>query len=454
MRMHTALHLLSAVLPYPVTGGSVGEAESRLDFDIPEAGLDKDAISAKLAEMIATDAAVTSRWITDAELEANPALVKTMAVKPPMGTGQVRLIEIAGLDLQPCGGTHVRRTGEIGAVRVTQIEKKGKQNRRVRLALVSIGIRVQTHPIDAMAVDHDPCPDPPAVQAIAGRPPTGSPRAWASPNSCVVDGSFYLPALKRDAKAEYLAGHIPGRGVLRHRRHRRSLHRPAAHAAGRRRSSPKAVGALGIGKDDTIVVYDGAGLGGAPRVWWTFRVFGANERLHPRRRLAEVEGRRPAGRVRRGQAHAAQVHAALDTGAGRRWSSDVQLALIDQSAQVVDARPADRFRGEAPEPRPGVRSGHMPGALNVPVTGLIENGRLIAPEQIAQKFTAGGVDLDKPIITSCGSGVTAATLWFALDAIGKAPKALYDGSWTEWGSPAGPAGRKVIARRRLMPVEK
>jgi len=137
MRMHTALHLLSAALPYPVTGGSVGETESRLDFDIPDAGLDKDAITAKLAEMIAADAGVTSRWIADAELEANPTLVKTMSVKPPMGTGRVRLIEIAGLDLQPCGGTHVRSTGEIGAVRVTQVEKKGKLNRRVRLALVS-----------------------------------------------------------------------------------------------------------------------------------------------------------------------------------------------------------------------------------------------------------------------------------------------------------------------------
>jgi misacylated tRNA(Ala) deacylase len=135
MRMHTALHLLSAVLPYAVTGGSVGDSESRLDFDIPEAGLDKDAITAKVAEMIASNAPVTSRWITDAELEANPGLVKTMSVKPPMGTGLVRLIEVAGLDLQPCGGTHVRATGEIGGVRVTQIEKKGKQNRRVRLAL-------------------------------------------------------------------------------------------------------------------------------------------------------------------------------------------------------------------------------------------------------------------------------------------------------------------------------
>jgi misacylated tRNA(Ala) deacylase len=136
MRMHTALHLLSAALPYPVTGGSVGESESRLDFDIPEAGLDKEKIDAKLAKMIEADAEVSSRWITDEELAANPGLVKTMSVKPPTGTGRVRLIEIKGFDLQPCGGTHVRKTGEIGAVRVTQIEKKGKQNRRVRLALV------------------------------------------------------------------------------------------------------------------------------------------------------------------------------------------------------------------------------------------------------------------------------------------------------------------------------
>jgi misacylated tRNA(Ala) deacylase len=136
MRMHTALHLLSAVLPYAVTGGSVGDSESRLDFDIPEAGLDKDAITARVNAMIGTNAAVSARWISDAELDANPGLVKTMSVKPPMGTGRVRLIEIAGLDLQPCGGTPVRATGEIGPVSVTGIEKKGKQNRRVRLALV------------------------------------------------------------------------------------------------------------------------------------------------------------------------------------------------------------------------------------------------------------------------------------------------------------------------------
>jgi len=134
MRMHTALHLLSAALPYPVTGGSVGDKDGRLDFDIPEAGLDRGEITARLAAMITADAPVRARWITDAELEANPSLVKTMSVKPPVGTGRVRLIEIEGYDLQPCGGTHVGRTREIGAVEVTQIEKKGKLNRRVRIA--------------------------------------------------------------------------------------------------------------------------------------------------------------------------------------------------------------------------------------------------------------------------------------------------------------------------------
>jgi misacylated tRNA(Ala) deacylase len=133
MRMHTALHLLSAALPYPVTGGSVGDADGRLDFDIPEAGLDKDEITQKLAKMIAADAPVRSSWITDDELAAKPSLIKTMSVKPPIGTGRVRLIEIVGYDLQPCGGTHVQSTKEIGSVRVTQIEKKGKQNRRVRI---------------------------------------------------------------------------------------------------------------------------------------------------------------------------------------------------------------------------------------------------------------------------------------------------------------------------------
>ena len=126
MRVHTALHLLTVALPYPVTGGAIGDGDGRLDFDIPDAGLDREDIARKVNDAIATHADVTFRWITDGELEANPGLVKTMSVKPPMGSGRVRLVDIAGLDLQPCGGTHVHNTREIGAVTVTNIEKKGK----------------------------------------------------------------------------------------------------------------------------------------------------------------------------------------------------------------------------------------------------------------------------------------------------------------------------------------
>lgn len=137
MRMHTCLHLLSAVLIYPVTGGQVGAEKSRLDFDIPEAVLDKEEITTRLNELVARDAPVGMRWITDAELAAQPDLVKTMSVQPPSGAGHVRLIEVEGMDLQPCGGTHVARTGEIGAVEVRKIEKKGRQNRRVSIQFAS-----------------------------------------------------------------------------------------------------------------------------------------------------------------------------------------------------------------------------------------------------------------------------------------------------------------------------
>lgn len=135
MRIHTALHLLSVVLPYPVTGGAIGDGDGRLDFDIPDGGLDKAEIEDKLNALVAREADITESWITDEELDANPGLVKTMSVKPPRGSGRVRLVSIAGIDLQPCGGTHVRNTREIGSTIVTAIEKKGKQNRRVRIAL-------------------------------------------------------------------------------------------------------------------------------------------------------------------------------------------------------------------------------------------------------------------------------------------------------------------------------
>lgn len=133
MRAHTGLHLLCSLVRYPVTGGQVGEAEGRLDFDIPEASLDKDKLSADLNALIAGNHAVSHRWISDEEMAARPELVRTMSVKPPMGRGRVRLVEIASVDLQPCGGTHVRATGEVGRASVSKIEKKGAINRRIRV---------------------------------------------------------------------------------------------------------------------------------------------------------------------------------------------------------------------------------------------------------------------------------------------------------------------------------
>ena len=135
MRMHTCLHLLCAVVPGAVTGGQISEGKARLDFDVAAASLDKDEIAAKLNALIQEGHAVGPRWISDEELADRPELVRTMSVKPPTGFGRVRLLDIAGVDLQPCGGTHVRNTAEIGPVVVTKIENKGRQNRRVNIAL-------------------------------------------------------------------------------------------------------------------------------------------------------------------------------------------------------------------------------------------------------------------------------------------------------------------------------
>jgi thiosulfate/3-mercaptopyruvate sulfurtransferase len=254
----------------------------------------------------------------------------------------------------------------------------------------------------------------------------------SKPNIVVVDGSTYLPTHGRDARAEYLAGHIPGAVFF-------DINAIADHSTDLPHMMPgptqfgEAVGALGISDADTIVVYDGLGLFSAARVWWMFRVFGAKN-------VFILDGGMPAWKAEDRPTEAGEVdreprkfNAEMDTGAVA-GVDDVQMAINTGSTQVVDARSAARFAGTEPEPRKGLRSGHMPGAHNVPYTDIVENGRLASCETIAAAFAKAGVDTDKPVITSCGSGVTAVVLALGLDALGKKPARIYDGSWTEWGA--------------------
>ena len=255
-----------------------------------------------------------------------------------------------------------------------------------------------------------------------------------APDVVVIDGSYYLPTMNRDARGEYLAGHVPG-AVFFDIDAIKDHSSPLPHMLPTPQHFAADVGKLGIGDGQTIVVYDGLGLYGAARVWWMFRTFGA-------RQVFVLDGGLPAWRAESRPLEAGPVlrrprsfTARLDHGMVASLA-DVRTALANRSAQVVDARAAERFRGDAAEPRPGLRSGHMPGALNLPFQGVLDKGRLAPPDTIAAAFHGAGVDLDRPVITSCGSGVTAAILTFALDALGKASGSVYDGSWSEWGARA------------------
>ena len=253
-----------------------------------------------------------------------------------------------------------------------------------------------------------------------------------TPGLSIVDASWYLPAQKRDAKAEYEAGHIPGAvffdqdqvvepgSTLPH-----TLPRPEVFA--------RYAGSMGISADDTVVVYDGPGVFSAPRVWWMFRVMGVFQvylldggldRWKKESRALTTEPTKVAPCV---------FHTDFD--ASRVASFDQMKAVVEQrSAQVADARPAGRFSGAEPEPRQGVRSGHMPGARNLPAMSLSRDGSLLPLDELKGAIERAGLDLSGPVVTSCGSGVTAAVITLALESLGHKDNKLYDGSWTEWGS--------------------
>ena len=256
-----------------------------------------------------------------------------------------------------------------------------------------------------------------------------------SPDLAIIDGSWHLPPLKRDARAEYLAAHIPGAVFF-------NIDEIADTASGLPHMMPQPLQfanqmkELGLGDGMRFVVYDQSGLFSAPRVWWMLKSFGVSD-------VKILEGGLPKWVAEGRETDSGPVHRTprvftprLDHSAVATLD-DVAKASASGSAQIIDARPADRFRGEAPEPRAGVASGHIPGSLNLPFPQIIENGQLKSPQDIAKAFIDAGADLSKPIITSCGSGVSASILAVALEEAGHKVKSIYDGSWAEWGSVTG-----------------
>ncbi len=253
------------------------------------------------------------------------------------------------------------------------------------------------------------------------------------PDLRILDGSWYLPQQARDAKAEYDAGHIPGARffdideISDHRSDLPHMAPPVEKFMSRLR-------AMGVGDGHQVVVYDGAGLMSAARVWWMFRLMGQEN-------IAVLDGGLP-----KWQAEGREIEDLPPVIRDRHMTVRVQNHLVRDVTQVsaaaklhdheiIDARSASRFAGAEAEPREGLRSGHIPGSRNVPFGMLLnKNGTMKSPEDCRAIFEAAGVDLSKPAITSCGSGVTAAILSLALERMGKKDHSLYDGSWAEWGA--------------------
>lgn len=253
------------------------------------------------------------------------------------------------------------------------------------------------------------------------------------PGIVVVDGSNYLPTSGRDPAAEYAAGHIPGAVFfdLEAGSDRRS---PLPHMLPTPEEFARHAGGLGIGDDDHVIVYDGSGVNlSAPRIWWMFRVMGhdrvsvldggvARWRLEGRPLEAGMS-RRPAARF-----------TARPTPGAVRDREAVRKALETGAEQVVDMRSAGRFAGTDPEPRPGLRGGHMPGSRNLPFNELVApDGTVLPPDDLRRRVAAAGIDPARPVIATCGSGVSACALVLALHLLGRNDVAVYDGAWTEWG---------------------
>ena len=252
-----------------------------------------------------------------------------------------------------------------------------------------------------------------------------------TPGLSIVDASWYLPAQKRDARAEYDAAHIPGAVFF----DQDAVVDPESnlpHTLPDANTFARHVGSMGISADDTIVVYDGPGVFSAPRVWWMFRIMGVFQvylldggfdRWKAAGRPVTAEPTKIAPNV---------FH--VDFDASRVASlADMRRIVESGESQIADARPSGRFTGAEPEPRAGVRGGHMPGAKSVPATTLSRDGKLLPAAELAARFAEAGIDLDKPVVTSCGSGITAAVITLALETLGHSANRLYDGSWSEWG---------------------
>jgi thiosulfate/3-mercaptopyruvate sulfurtransferase len=257
-----------------------------------------------------------------------------------------------------------------------------------------------------------------------------------SPDIAIVDASWHLPTARRDAKAEYAQGRIPGAQFF-DIDEIADTDSPLPHMLPAPEKFSSRMRKMGIGDGKKVIVYDAQGLYSAARAWWMFRVFGHND-------VAILDGGLPKWKAEgrpldEGPAEKPQERhfTARYQATMVRDRSDVLDAVKNDGAQIADARSPGRFRAEEPEPRPGVRGGHMPGAKNVHYATLLNpDGALKSKDEIAAAFANAGIDIQRPVITSCGSGVTAAILTLGLELLGARDHALYDGSWMEWGSAA------------------